>query len=495
MPLNCLSTARNLLGLFGLLSFTLLLWFQYKGSRAPTISEEALLTDPSAEIQMGEEWMALSFRGTQVGLIQLSKSAREGGYRFEQRSVLRLKALGDDLRVEVNLGADLDLSFQVKRFDFSAQADSTELRGEGQIDATGLRLLIHTGDQEIHRHLPLSAPPVLRSNLGPLLSRGDLSPGALFKASLFDPLSQQGQALKVKVIGPTRLQIMGQELSVVQLRSELAGVKLNAWINQRGEILRQELGMGVTAERVSRTEARWGLALARRSGGADLMEATMIPVAGLPPHMDGRPLLRLRLSGADLSAFELEDRRQHWNGEFLEIRREPLGEGLLLPVEPSEAPPGSLEASALIQSQHPDIRAAALAAAAGAQESLSAARRLMEWVDESLEEEMVVGVPSALEVLKNRQGDCTEHAALFLALARSLGIPARLNLGLVYQKGRFGYHAWNEVLGSEGWVSVDPSWGQMPVDRGHIRLLSEGLKRQPELLQVMGQLQIHLEPQ
>ena len=38
-------------------------------------------------------------------------------------------------------------------------------------------------------------------------------------------------------------------------------------------------------------------------------------------------------------------------------------------------------------------------------------------------------MPSALETLKHRQGDCNEHAVLLTALARASGIPATYGSG------------------------------------------------------------------
>ena len=118
----------------------------------------------------------------------------------------------------------------------------------------------------------------------------------------------------------------------------------------------------------------------------------------------------------------------------------------------------------------------------------------MRWVDQAVEDSAVIGVPSALETLKTKTGDCNEHTTLFVALARSVGIPSRVVAGLVYTKGRFGYHAWAEVKGRLGWVSVDPTWGQMPVDVGHLSFVRGGLMAQTRLIRLMGKLRIKLVP-
>ena len=81
-------------------------------------------------------------------------------------------------------------------------------------------------------------------------------------------------------------------------------------------------------------------------------------------------------------------------------------------------------------------------------------RRILNWVHETIEKRGTVSVPNALDTLKMKAGDCNEHAALFAALARAAGIPAKVSVGLVYTRDRFYYHAWNEVFLGH-WVAVD----------------------------------------
>ena len=100
-----------------------------------------------------------------------------------------------------------------------------------------------------------------------------------------------------------------------------------------------------------------------------------------------------------------------------------------------------------------------------------------------------IGVPNAQNVLRTRTGDCNEHAQLFTAMARFLGIPTRVAAGLVYVDGKFYYHAWPEVYLTD-WVAVDPTFGQVPADAGHLRFTVGGLSRQAELLRLIGTLKI-----
>lgn len=58
-------------------------------------------------------------------------------------------------------------------------------------------------------------------------------------------------------------------------------------------------------------------------------------------------------------------------------------------------------------------------------------------------------------------GDCTEFADLFVAMARSLGIPARRMDGWTPARQGTVRHAWVEAwIPSRGWTAFDPTWGE-----------------------------------
>jgi transglutaminase-like putative cysteine protease len=123
------------------------------------------------------------------------------------------------------------------------------------------------------------------------------------------------------------------------------------------------------------------------------------------------------------------------------------------------------------------------------------AERLTRHVNALLEKKPTVGLPSAREVLRTRVGDCNEHTALYVALARSLGIPARIAVGLVFTRGAFYYHAWPEVYLDEGnrrgvWLPVDPTLNEFPADATHLRLARGGLDRQAAILPLIGKLKL-----
>ncbi|MBW3003871.1 transglutaminase-like domain-containing protein [Candidatus Woesearchaeota archaeon] len=80
-------------------------------------------------------------------------------------------------------------------------------------------------------------------------------------------------------------------------------------------------------------------------------------------------------------------------------------------------------------------------------------------------------------VLKTRLGVCDELTNLFIAMCRSLGIPARFISGIAYTDApefpeAWGAHGWAEVyFPNYGWVPFDPTYGEFGyVDPTHVIL-------------------------
>jgi len=112
-----------------------------------------------------------------------------------------------------------------------------------------------------------------------------------------------------------------------------------------------------------------------------------------------------------------------------------------------------------------------------------------------------VGLASAAEVARNREGDCTEHAVLTTAMLRAEGIPARIATGLVLvdeiagRKSIFGYHMWSQALIDGCWVDFDATQPHR-FDATHIALSVSALEddaflgEMTSILPLMGRLKI-----
>lgn len=117
---------------------------------------------------------------------------------------------------------------------------------------------------------------------------------------------------------------------------------------------------------------------------------------------------------------------------------------------------------------------------------------ILDFVYTYLKKEPVVSLPSALDVLHMKKGDCNEHSILFGALARAAGIPTEITVGLIYQNGAYYYHAWNAVYLNGKWYFVDPIFNQFPANIGHIMLKRGGIEKQSEIISIVGKLKISI---
>lgn len=117
------------------------------------------------------------------------------------------------------------------------------------------------------------------------------------------------------------------------------------------------------------------------------------------------------------------------------------------------------EATPRIMSDHPDVVRMAKEAVGDATLINERIEKLVQYVGEYLSGEYVFNT-NIIDLLKDKKGDCSEHALLFVALARSLDIPCREVSGLIYMGDwcqGFGLHGWNEVIVDGQWQGVDAS--------------------------------------
>lgn len=130
-----------------------------------------------------------------------------------------------------------------------------------------------------------------------------------------------------------------------------------------------------------------------------------------------------------------------------------------------------LRAAPGIESDHETIRNQAAEIIGSVTDPVAKAALLQRWVHTTLEGAYDSNAESALLILEKGAGDCTEHARLFVALARAAGVPAREVGGLLYaeQAGPcFVWHAWAQIHDGHQWLGVDPAWDQVGVDAGHL---------------------------
>jgi hypothetical protein len=255
------------------------------------------------------------------------------------------------------------------------------------------------------------------------------------------------------------------EVFAVTTRSE--GVRMEALVLPDGTPLKGLIGGALEMRAEKEPQAR------KLDGkGIDFLSASSIEVdrkLGNPARVTA---LRLEVAGLGDHTLPTSHRQRilrEGGKVILSLKRDhrtasssPLGE---------EERKKMLEATPTLEVGDKKIQALALEIVGDEKDPLEAARRLGTWVYRNLRKTYSANASTALEVLENRAGDCTEHTLLFVALARAAGIPAREVLGVAYGENEhplFGWHAWAEVHDGKQWVSIDPTWHEVYVDATHI---------------------------
>jgi transglutaminase-like putative cysteine protease len=480
---------------------------EYLRPRAELLAEAALSVGP------GATYYRLLLGGEQIGFASSQVDTLADTVRLDDQMSLRIPALGTIQRIEARTRSNLSRTLRVRGFDASVTGDAARFAVRGTvIGDTTLSVEIESADSRQTFALPLKRPIVL-PGLVPLRVAfgGDVEVGRSYSLPMFDPLQLAEREVIVRVTAESTFVVPDsaayQDSSTMwvaarwdtvhawHVTQEAAGITLEAWIDDLGQIVSATTPVGFTMERTAFEIAfenfvRRDASRLAPSPAGDLIRQTAI-AANTPLPDEDLQLLRVRLLGVNLDAFDLAGGRQSISGDTLTVRREgvaALSGRARLPNEDTSLA-WATAPEPLVQSDDPRIAAQARQIVGRTRDPARAARLLTQWVHDNLDKRITVSVPSATEVLQARRGDCNEHTVLYVALARAVGLPARTAAGLAYVNGRFYYHAWPEVWLGE-WVAVDPTFGQFPADAAHLRFTVGGLARQVELVRLIGRLNL-----
>ena len=136
------------------------------------------------------------------------------------------------------------------------------------------------------------------------------------------------------------------------------------------------------------------------------------------------------------------------------------------------------------------ITARAVALQGSSPNARDAAYRLQDWMTRNIRTEMPGGLPGARTagaILAARAGTPEEKAILLVALARRIGLPARLVGGLLLAPKGPRAHTWAEVFVGD-WVPLDPSQAGFIASASHVRLVTGATGRWSDLLPLAGAL-------
>ena len=447
-------------------------------------------------LKLGEDWWGIYLKEEKIGYAVTTRQQQVDKISVKERLSLKLSVLGTPQNIEQTLEYRTNQKLILESFDFLLKSGMIKFQLAGRVDdgpsGTGKRLhiIIHSGGKEWQQEISLPEVPYILSQTKLYFLAQGLEKGKKYRIPAFDPSTLSNAEMIAEVEGIDRLEIGGEERELYRVREEFRGILVRSWMDKGGEIWKEESPTGLVLMRENKHVAmhkNWG-----RGKIADLIALTSIPVNREIENPRSTHYLRARLLSPALPGLKIGGDRQLRIGNEVIVRKEEF------PPRPStckplleEARQEALHSTLFIQSDDPGIKRQAEAIVEGTKDPSEKVRRIGAWVYREVEKRPVVSIPSAVEVLRQKVGDCNEHAVLFTALVRAVGIPAHMQAGIIYQEGNFFYHAWAKVyLGC--WISVDPLLNQIPTDATHICLAEGDLDKQLDIVKVIGRLKVEV---
>lgn len=459
--------------------------------RAYLQASGATLATDLARYGTAAQWRGMYYRGEKVGFTVGQTVPTSDGFELQEDGRLQMSLLGATTPAVIKTTARVDRAFGLRSFDFSLDPGTGPLQLSGTVDGLTLTVRITSAGSTRTETRTLKEPPALMLNLARRLASGGLTAGARHELMVFDPATL-GNAPVVFEVGNREVVLAsGRPIPAFKVQMGYSGLKTTAWITDTGEIVREESPLGFMSVRETPEQAQ-ALAVSARTRSDMLQAAAIVPTLRTPvAEPTDVTRLKVEFTGADMARFQLASSTQTFDGRILEVR------------DPRALQAGAVDAElarylrpeTFLESDDAEVMAEARRIVAGVTGTRAQAERLVREVNAMLDKKPTISVPSAKEVLRTKVGDCNEHTTLYVAMARALGIPARINVGLAMVRGAFYYHAWPEVWIDESpargyWLPVDPTFNQFPADTTHLRLLQGGLDQQTAILPLIGQLKL-----
>ena len=466
----------------------------------------ARLAEAALAVPPGALFYRLDVGDQQVGYSSTTIDTLSTAIRVENVFVLDVPALGALHRTSARSVTMLSRSMRVQSVDATFDGDLGQFAAHGRVfgDTVLSVAIVSAGDSQMTR-IPLQGPITLPALLPLRLAfGGELKSGRSYTARLFDPLLLTGRDVTARVAAESTLVVSDSAdldsttmtwvpehydtVRAFRIDHDAPGVPTRSWIDAQGRIVAATTEPGFDMERAAfeivyenfrhRDTARIARASSAPALG-DIVPLTAL-AAGVKNDPVPRPRLRVRKNGRDTldirqaGAVEANAAPYRLPARDTALARWLTPEPLIQNYDPRIA----AQAREIIQRERSPARVAAL---------------LTHWVHSSVRRAIphAGSAPSAVKVLENPSGDCNEFTTLYVALARSAGLPARTVSGLLYVNGRFYYHAWPEIYLND-WIAVDPMFDQFPADAAHLRIAVGGLARQVELIPLIGRLKLEV---
>ncbi|HEY4294487.1 transglutaminase-like domain-containing protein [Luteibacter sp.] len=438
----------------------------------------AVLCAIPAAAMADERWMTVLLDGRKVGSLQIDRQLQSGKVVTWQVLDFRMTRSRTPLALRTELRSTESQAGAPLAFYASTRMSSQENLATGEVRDDGLFQVANTvgGQSKINLLIWPTGATLAEGQRLTMVAEG-FKAGTMYGLRNFDSARQQVANVDVEVIGDEVVVMPDDQRETLHhLRESIVNPGtdhfVDIWVDDDG-FIRRTLAplLGFKLEMASCSAA----CAQAPNQDIDLLRAAMIssprPMVAALRIAPVRYTMTVRGAGPN-PFIETDEQAVRALGDGVYIVD--VGFGMRHGDEPGPLPEDT-EPNAWVQSESPEIIALAKRAVGNAQTDLQRMRRLRSFLSDYIDAKgLDVGYASALETVATRRGDCTEHAVLLTAMARALGIPARVVTGIVYAERMGGAtrvfvpHAWAQAWINNRWISFDSA--QRRFDSSHIAL-------------------------
>jgi hypothetical protein len=425
---------------------------------------------PLEKWQHRETWTGIVFNGEKVGFTRREvRPARgaPGRFEIESEAAIRLRFLGFDKRLTLRSLDRVRADLTLESFRYSHEIDGSPMQVTGSWDGKVLAFRVRNSAGEESKALRSDKPLYPSSVLTMLPVARGLAVGARGSYAVFNGETQS--------IAEAEQQVQAWESSdfysglAFRVLTRLHGLETHTWISPDGQPLfeRGLNGVMISALEDEASARRYLLeaSLSRHDALVDFSLLRAGPIEA--PRRVSRMDIALEALPPGFAAPSDGGQTCARRGERLVCRIDRTA-----PLDQAD-PARYLKATLAAPSNLGQIRRLAGEIAGGEKDAAKAISLLLAWIGRNIAKEAIDSF-SAVDVLRERRAECQGHAYLLAALARALGIPARVVNGIAYSEahGGFLYHTWNELwIAGRGWRPVDATFGQAHADATHLKLV------------------------
>ncbi|KAF0221390.1 MAG: transglutaminase domain-containing [Geobacteraceae bacterium] len=446
------------------LGFTLFSFITTPQSFARTIP-------PLAKPPIGERWFSISMNDERVGFGHVKITPTSDGYEISGEGSVKMLVLGFSREASARESYIVKKDLSLKSFAAEQIIDGSPLRLSGRVTAKGVRVTVESTGSKTEKTLKVKGAvyPSAVLNLYPLMQ--GVAPGKVYRLQMLDI-----EAVKIKEVNISAegFETLPGDVETVHLRNDLyTFVDNDVWVDLQGNTVKESVRDGLIVTRPEDEGAARRFILEAAVAKKDLiLDFSLIRVdrpierplelKGMAVELSGFPGNIPLLQGPGQKAMRVD------GGRALFTLASSLPHAVVADngVDNSEY----VRPTERILSDNPAVIAIKTEVLGADKEPSKIVEKLVRWVADYVED-TVTDSQSPLETLKTRKGNCQSHARLYASLARAAGIPTRFVSGLVYATGKgFLYHSWAESYVGV-WVAVDPTFGQIPADATHVKLV------------------------